>query len=279
MPPTDRNDSTSGWEVARPSATAPGVDMAGFRIRAGHPVELRAIPHPAVTVGVEFGDRLFDIRGAAGRMRTGSLAAGLAFTAFEVRAEGVECVQVRLSPLTAHRVLGLPLGELRGGVVALDDLWGRDTPRLRERLHDARTWPERFALLDAELATRRRAGRAVDPEVAWAWRRIVANRGGVRVSDLATRTGWSRQRLWSRFGAQIGLTPKRAALLVRFDHAVHRLADGHTPARVAADGGYADQSHLHHDIRAFTGTTPTAAANEPWLAVDDMAWPAHAGAT
>ncbi|WP_309063423.1 helix-turn-helix domain-containing protein [Streptomyces sp.] len=251
--------------------------MAGFRIHGDSPIELRAIPHPAVTVAVEFGDHLFDIHGAAGRMRSESLAAGLAFSAFQVRAENVECVQIRLSPLAAHAVFGLPLVELRGSVIALDDLWGRDTSRLRERLHHARTWPERFALIDTELSVRLRSGRAVDPEVAWAWRRIVASRGRARVNDLAARTGWSRQRMWSRFGSQIGLTPKRAAMLVRFDQAVHRMVRGHTPARVAADCGYADQSHLHHDVRAFTGTTPTAAANEPWLAADDTAWPAHGG--
>lgn len=252
--------------------------MAGFRIHGDGPIELRAIPHPAVTVAVEFGDRAFSIHGAAGRMRSASLAAGLAFSAFQVRADGIECVQIRLSPLTAHPVLGLPLAELRGSVVTLDDLWGRDTPRLRERLHHARTWPERFALIDTELSTRLLAGRMVDPEVAWAWRQIVAGHGRIRVSDLAARTGWSRQRMWSRFGSQIGLTPKRAAMLVRFDQAIHRLVRGHTPAQVAADCGYADQPHLHHDVRAFTGTTPTAAAHEPWLAADDTAWPAHGGA-
>lgn len=60
----------------------------------------------------------------------------------------------------------------------------------------------------------------------------------------------------ARFGSQIGPTPKRAAMLVRFDHAIHRLVRGHKPAQVAADCGYADQSHLHHDDRAFTGTPP-----------------------
>ncbi|ADB31420.1 transcriptional regulator, AraC family [Kribbella flavida DSM 17836] len=248
--------------------------MAGFRIRG--PVEVRAIPHPAVTVGLEFGDRPFDIQGAAGRLRTESLAAGLAFSAFGVRVESVACVQIRLSPPTAHTLLGLPLEQLGSSVIALDDLWGRDAPRLRERLHEAGTWQERFALMTTELSGRLPAGPVVEPEVAFAWRQIVASRGRISVRDLAARTGWSRQRLWSRFGSQLGLTPKRAAMLVRFDHAMHRLVRGHAPARVAADAGYVDQSHLHHDVRAFTGITPMAAADEPWLAVDDRAWPAVA---
>lgn len=82
-----------------------------------------------------------------------------------------------------------------------------------------------------------------------------------------------RKRLWSRFRSQIGLTPKRAARLVRFDHAAHLLAAGNAAAQVAAASGYVDQAHLHREVKAFTGVTPTAVAAAPWLAIDDVAWP------
>jgi hypothetical protein len=54
---------------------------------------------------------------------------------------------------------------------------------------------------------------------------------------------------------------------------VHRLVAGEGPAQVAADGGYYDQSHLHRDVMAFTGTTPATVLCEPFLTVDDRAWP------
>ncbi|XTP10664.1 helix-turn-helix domain-containing protein [Streptomyces albus subsp. chlorinus] len=72
------------------------------------------------------------------------------------------------------------------------------------------------------------------------------------------------------------MSPKRAAKLVRFDQAVHRMVQGEDAARVAADGGYFDQSHLHRDVMAFTGSTPAKVAGEPFLVVDDRAWPGHA---
>jgi AraC-like DNA-binding protein len=78
--------------------------------------------------------------------------------------------------------------------------------------------------------------------------------------------------LWSRFESQIGLAPKRAAQLIRFDDAAHRLAAGHGAASVAVESGYFDQSHLHRDVVAFAGVTPSALAIAPWLAVDDIAW-------
>ena len=68
--------------------------------------------------------------------------------------------------------------------------------------------------------------------------------------------------------------PKRAAQLVRFDHAAHLLAAGHAAASVAAQSGYVDQSHLHREVKAIAGVTPTAVATAPWLAIDDVAWPA-----
>jgi AraC-like DNA-binding protein len=63
--------------------------------------------------------------------------------------------------------------------------------------------------------------------------------------------------------------------LVRFDRAAHRLAAGESSACVAVESGYADQSHLHRDVKAFTGSTPAAVAGEPFLSVDDVAWPLH----
>ena len=107
---------------------------------------------------------------------------------------------------------------------------------------------------------------------------MVASRGRVRVERLAAEVGWSRKRLWSRFRSQIGLTPKRSAQLIRFDDAAHRLAAGHSAALVAAESGYVDQSHLHREVMAFAGLTPTAIAVAPFLAVDDVAWaaPKHA---
>jgi AraC-like DNA-binding protein len=68
--------------------------------------------------------------------------------------------------------------------------------------------------------------------------------------------------------------PKRAAMLARFDLAAHRLAAGIGAAQVAAETGYADQSHLHREVRTFARATPSSVADAPWLAVDDIAWPA-----
>jgi AraC-like DNA-binding protein len=229
-----------------------------------------------VTLAVMFGDGPVTVVDATGHQQQGSLVAGLGFGSVRVRlAENFQCLQIRLSPVIARAVLGVSPADLNDAVVILDDLWGRNASRIAEQLAGASSWEDRFALADALLARRLETGPTADPEVAWAWNRIVASHGRARVEALAHELGWSRKRLWSRFHAQSGLPPKRAAKLVRFDYAAHHLLAGQGAAQVAADGGYADQSHLHRDVMAFTGVTPAALPGEPFLAIDPVAWPGH----
>ncbi|MFC0505268.1 helix-turn-helix domain-containing protein [Micromonospora costi] len=248
--------------------------MAGFRGRAEGPVELQMVPHPALTVFVDLGDALV-VDGASGGRKRGSVVVGLAPGRVRGCGRDADLLQLRLSPVLAHSVLG-DSHDWGTGVIALDDLWGRDAERVREQLRATGSWQDRFAVVEAALARRQDAGRAVDPEVAVSWGRIVRSRGRVRVERLAAEVGWSRKRLWSRFRSQIGLTPKRAAMVVRFDHVAHRLAGGRGVAQVAAESGFADQSHLCRDVMAIAGMTPRAVAVAPWLAVDDVAWPTRA---
>jgi AraC-like DNA-binding protein len=247
--------------------------MAGFSDRANDPVDVGLVPHPAVTILFDLGDEQLVVNDSSGQQQRDCVVAGLAPNGARGRGLGgsFACLQLRLSPEVAHAVLGAS-SELGGTLVALDDLWGRDALRIQEQLRTAGSWDERFTIAEAALARRHDTKRAVDSEVSFCWAEMTASGGRVRVERLADRVGWSRKRLWNRFRSQIGLTPKRAAQLVRFDHAAHRLASGDSPALVAAESGYADQSHLHRDVVAFTELTPTAVAAAPFLAVDDVAW-------
>jgi AraC-like DNA-binding protein len=252
--------------------------MAGFRTRVPTLVDIAMVAHPSVTVLVDLSEGeglVYDIRG---RHERGSVIIGLLPGDLRATGQGVgECLQIRLEPDVAAAMFGAST-QLSGNLVPLEDVWGRDAGRAEERLRAATSWEERFTIAMEILGQRLDAPARVDPEVAYTWRRTIASRGRVRVEGLADEVGWSRKRLWSRFQSQLGITPKRAARLVRFDHAVHLLVAGRSAARVAVESGYVDQSHLHREVKAFAGLTPTAVAVAPWLAVDDIAWPSvHIG--
>lgn len=272
MPSTSTPVDWTQVDVAVPrSGPLPGVSMAGFRQRVPAFVDIAMVAHPSVTLLFDLseGGMVYD---AHGRHCRGSFVAGLLPGRLRTRGSGGECLQIRLSPMVARAVLGAST-ELTGSVAALDSVWA-PARQLEERLREATSWNERFAIVADVLARRLGARPSADPEVAHIWRRTAASGGRLRVESLADEVGWSRQRLWSRFRSQIGLTPKRAAQLVRFDHAAHLLAAGIDAASAAVHGGYVDQSHLHREVKAIAGVTPTALAAAPWLAIDDVAWPA-----
>jgi AraC-like DNA-binding protein len=259
--------------VPRPPVGLPGVSMAGFRQRAHALSEIAMVPHPSVTLFFDLSRADGAVYDTHGRHERGSVVVGLLPGDLRASCEAVECLQIRLEPVVAAAVLGAST-ELSGMVVSLEEVWGRDAGRVEDRLRAAASWDERFTIAVDLLGRRLGARRPVDPEVAYTWRRTLTSRGRLRVDGLAEEVGWSRKRLWSRFRSQLGITPKLAARLVRFDHAAHLLAAGHAAAGVATESGYVDQSHLHREVKDFAGLTPTAVAVAPWLAIDDVAWPA-----
>jgi AraC-like DNA-binding protein len=168
-------------------------------------------------------------------------------------------LEVLLSPLGAYRILGLPLDRLGGHTVELAEVLGADGRRLGERLRDAPSWRRRFALLDQFLLRRLDRGPRPAPEVGWAWQRLNATGGAVAIGELAREVGWSHKHLIARFRQQVGVAPKTAARLLRFNGVWRHLDKGPSLdwGLVAAETGYADQAHLIREFRQFTGTTPT----------------------
>lgn len=179
----------------------------------------------------------------------------------------------------ARALLGLPAGELAGDVVDLGDVLGRRLGPLIDRLASTPDWPSRFALLDAALLTlagRGRGERGVAPEVGYAWDRLAETDGTLRIEQLAGEVGWSRRHLGARFRREIGLAPKAAARVIRFERACARLLIPSRPtlATVAADAGYVDQSHLARDFRELAGLTATQwLAERPVTVAPDSATP------
>ncbi|KAF0845553.1 AraC family transcriptional regulator [Nocardia caishijiensis] len=269
---------TGRWDWSRVDVavplgpSVPGIRMAGFRYREDAPVDITMIPHPLVTVLLDLSEHgvVHDVSG--GRV-TGNAVIGLRAGAFRITSAGVgDVLQIRMSPVVAAAILRDT--DIIGGAVApLTELWGPATTFLIERLRATPSWDDRFAITAAFLRSRFPRKSGVAPELAYVWDRTVRAGGRVRIHTLATETGWTRQRLWSRFRTQLGVSPRHASELVRFDRAAHLLAGGRPLAEVAAEAGYADQSHLHRRTRAATGTTPTVVARAPWLAIDDLAWP------
>jgi AraC-like DNA-binding protein len=249
---------------------------AGFRQAGVAPARHRGLPSPALTFIVTLDDPLVvaahsDPRQPPGEYTT--LLGGLHTTPALITHEGRQSgIQLALTPLGARALLGMPAGQLANLDVDASAVLGRFAGELRERIGEQRTWAGRFCVLDTLLGERLRAAdgaACARPEVGYAWRRLRAVSGAVRVSALAAETGWSERYLNARFRAETGLSPKEAARVFRFTAARGRIAEaavspgrtGLSLADVAAECGYYDQAHLAREFRALAGCPPTQ-----WLA-------------
>jgi AraC-like DNA-binding protein len=255
----------------------------GYRQRGLRPARHRGLPSPYLTLIFTLDEPLTmvahpDPGQPPGEF--GTLLGGLHCTPALIAHEGAQSgIQVALRPLGARALLGLPAGELADIDVPAEAVLGGVCAELRDRVRAAAGWPERFAVLDEILLRLASTSPEVAPEVSWAWHQLLREGGTVRVAALAAETGWSGRHLTNRFRAEIGLTPKAAARVIRFDRARHLLvrqltaAGGDTRlADLAVACGYFDQAHLAREFRALAGCPPSQWLAEEFRNVQAGAW-------
>jgi AraC-like DNA-binding protein len=239
----------------------------GYENTSSGSARLRVVPSTQLNLDISFGapPRFTDSDAAPVAAVYGLRTQAVALR----RAEG-QGVLVELSPHGAYALLGLPLWELTDTVVDLADVLGRGAEQTVARLAETPGWQRRLALLDDALAARVEAGPRPAPQVVWAWQRLRRSNGRIPIARLAAEVGWTRQYLATRFREQIGLAPKRAARVIRFQHALQLLQQPSRPSlsRVALVTGYSDQAHLTREVRAFTGATPAELTAWPRYARD-----------
>jgi AraC-like DNA-binding protein len=257
--------ATGWWEFTRsaPDSRLSGlvVGRCGYRERAQTSVRRRLPATSLIPVILSFGERLEveELADGEGAGRSyESLVAGFQPGHALTRFTGSQfALNLYLSPLGVYRILGIPGSALAWGVHDLENVAPSLARSLPDRLASLRTWTERFAVVDEVLVRMLDRGPEPDPLVNWVWRRLQASGGQVRISDLVARSGWSHRHVISRFRDQIGVTPKVAANVIRFERTATALASKKLSlAEVAVTHGYADQSHLTREFVRFAGETP-----------------------
>jgi AraC-like DNA-binding protein len=255
--------SVDEYVQARPAAPLrPFVEFySGYRQAGVPPARHRGLPSPYLTLIFTLDDPLEVVAHPDPRQPPGrydALIGGLHLTPALITHPGRQSgVQVALRPLGCRALFGVPAAELAfADLGAADVLGALLVDEVRDRLRAAPDWPARFAALDGVLLRHLRpGGLGAAPEVVHACRRLLDE--STPVAAVADEVGWSARYLTDRFRAEVGLRPKEAARVARFDRARRQLTAATRLADLAAAHGFSDQSHLVREFHAFAGCTPT----------------------
>lgn len=233
----------------------------------------RGLPSRHVTLIISL-EAPVRISGRAGPLRLQGLVGGLRAEPVLIRQDRIQRgIHLELHPFGVRTVLGASAAELSGHVVGLDDLGCPALAELPDRLASAPTWRQRFDILDGVLAAKACEPLSTATELRQAWRLMLGRGGRVLIADIADEIGWSRRHFGERLRDEIGLTPKQAARILRFECAGVMLRRGHRDlAELAVECGYYDQAHLSNEWRMLAGCSPrTWIAEElPFLQDDSV---------
>ncbi len=258
-PPPD--PATSRFRTMEPTPTvAPFVRTLRFGYEhLSQPVDERILPDGAAHL-------VFVMPTESGR-EAHAVLLGASASATRVQLEGsLRHVEVELHAGATMALFGIAAADLSERAVSLEDVSASLMQEIFESIGGA-DGPLEAAAIAARrvLARRLDAQERPPPIVGAAIARIRGSSGRLRVRDLADELGVSERRLEQLFRLHVGLSPKRAMRLARFQRLLMRCAAStERPAswaRVALEAGFADQSHLSNDVHAISGLTPVALAN------------------
>ena len=229
----------------------------GAELAARHRKMERVLPTGGMHIAIRLSPEpltLFDDASGAHPYVVGHAVVGGARSKYYVRgvAEPSHSVGALLRPGAASVLLGVPAAELAERHTPLEDLWGYEAARIRERLAMAGSLEARLDLFEAILTARLSNAPALHPATAEALAGFAA---GARVGEVVRRCGYSHRTFIAMFRAAVGLTPKTFCRIRRFQHAVERIGRAGL-ADLAVSAGYADQAHLSREFAALSGVSP-----------------------
>jgi AraC-like DNA-binding protein len=165
---------------------------------------------------------------------------------------------VKLDARFLRAIIRTPLSEFRESTLSLADLGDAQLLALEDALGNARCVETVIGLFDnfflAAMRDARPGRTAVDALVA----RIQQDHGATPIMGWARQAGVDSRSLERAFCANVGMTPKQYARVIRFRRHYQSLISGNrgTKTLSAHLDGFFDQSHFNREFRHFTGVAP-----------------------
>ncbi|MBC3785652.1 helix-turn-helix domain-containing protein [Spirosoma utsteinense] len=172
-------------------------------------------------------------------------------------------IVVDFTPTGLQALWQLPVQELSEQSVDLTAMITSGIRALTDQMREARTTPQRFALLEGFLLRRlARANRIkqwqTDGRIEAAVALMQHQPGQISLNQLAYTLNSSERTFRRRFTQVVGVSPKYFLRMQRFMHTRRWLKQQSRPnwQDLVTLNGYYDQAHLINEFNYFTGTSP-----------------------
>jgi AraC-like DNA-binding protein len=176
----------------------------------------------------------------------------------EILSAGEVVIGFRFHPAAAAAWLGMPLVELVGQRLPLEDLWGKRARRLASRVRVQDDVEGLLFALEAAVAEENVANET-NALMSTAYNLIErgAPSDAALIPWLMRALGMSERTLRRRFRENFGYGPKTLARILRYQRFLRLSSQSNSPTSIlASEAGYSDQAHLVHESRRLTGSTP-----------------------
>lgn len=231
-------------------------DLQAVNFANRNPVKV--LPSTMAVIGIQYASRMKLIGTHKDELLGTSGITGLQ-TSFKEYAStgGIGTIIVRFKPGGLSMFTPYPIHEFQDANIDLEHIF---QPRLvsgmEQRLREAADADERVHIVQAFLLSVYRQNKQREALIIEAARRIQLLKGNLSIERLASEYFVGKRTLERQFNAHIGITPKKFANIVRFQHAIELKKSGLGYLDIIEACNFSDHAHFAHDFKAFAGCSP-----------------------
>lgn len=167
---------------------------------------------------------------------------------------------VVFKPSGLAQICKLPLAELKNTSISPNDLFGRETTFLEEKLFDCKSFTQQIEVFENFLDTILSQNYFFNDHIRIqkSILHIEEVNTNLTVHDLAKVSCLSLRQFERLFSARIGCSPSEFLQIRRFQYSIYlkNLNPNLSLTQLAYLSGFADQSHFVRSYQKFTGYTP-----------------------
>jgi AraC-like DNA-binding protein len=219
--------------------------------------EYKVFPSSGLVIGFQYKGKLATVKDNKENKLTSAGITGIAdsYKIFRNSAD-IGTILVYFTEIGFTHFATHPANELFNLSLSLDNIFDRNrVTEVEEKLTIATTDKHRIKIVEQFLVSQLK-DIETDKLIVEAIKLIYQTNGTIRIKELNEKLFISQRPFEKRFRKVVGTTPKKFALIVRFNTVLDNLNNKKSLTEISYENNFFDQAHFIKDFKQFTGDTP-----------------------